>query len=120
MGMVLTQHITHAGSGFLEGFVGGQAAFVHGVENPAVYRLQAVPHIGQGPAYNDAHGVLNVGLLHFVYQLGLGNHLVGEGDVLRFVITVVCHIPHLLKYRCSWRNGRGFQSIPSGAPPARP
>ena len=39
VGMVLTQHITHAGGRFLKGLVGGQAVLIHGVEDPAVDRL---------------------------------------------------------------------------------
>ena len=49
---------------FLKGLSAGQVILVHGVEDPAVDGLQAVPHVGQGPAHDDAHGVLNVGFLH--------------------------------------------------------
>ena len=39
MGVVLTKHITDAGCGLLEGLVGSQTGFVHGVQNSAVNRL---------------------------------------------------------------------------------
>ena len=91
MGVVLTQHIAYAGGGFLEGFVGGQATLVHGVQDSPVDGLQAVPHIGQGPAHDDGHGVVDVAVLHLLDQLGLHDVLVGEGDVLRAIVFVFCH-----------------------------
>ncbi len=95
--MVFAQHVADAGGRLLEGLVGGQAAFVHGVQNAPVYRLQAVPDIGQCPSHDDGHGVFDVGLFHFVHQVALGDHLVGETDVLRFVASVMCQIRHLHK-----------------------
>ena len=91
VGMVFAQHVAHAGGRLFEGLVRGQAAFVHGVEDPPVDRLQAVPHIRQGPANNDAHGVFDIGPFHFLHQVGFGDHLVREGNVLWFVASVVCH-----------------------------
>ena len=91
VGVVLTQHIAYAGGGFLEGFVGGQATLVHGVQDSPVDGLQAVPHIGQGPAHDDGHGVVDVTVLHLLDQLGLHDMLVGEGDVLRAIVFVFCH-----------------------------
>ena len=91
MGVVLTQHIAYAGGGFLEGFVGGQATLVHGIQDSPVDGLQAVPHIGQGPAHDDGHGVVDVAVLHLLDQLGLHDVLVGEGDVLRAIVFVFCH-----------------------------
>ena len=91
MGMVFTQHVTDTGSRFFEGLVGGQAAFVHGVQDAAVNGLQAVPDIRQCPPHNDGHGVFNVGFLHFVHQIAVGDDLVGETDILRFIASIVCH-----------------------------
>jgi len=53
--------------------------------------LQTVPDIGQGPAHNDRHGVFDVGLLHFIDQIALGDDLVRKPDVLGFVAAVMCH-----------------------------
>ena len=39
-----------------------QAQLLHGVEDAAVHRLQAVADVGQGPADDDGHGVVQVGL----------------------------------------------------------
>ena len=89
--MVFTQNIAHAGGRLFERLVRGQAGFVHGVENAAMDRLQAVPHIRQGPANDDAHGVLDIGFLHFLHQVGFGDHLIRKSNILRFVASVMCH-----------------------------
>ena len=82
VGVVPAQHVAHAGGGLLEGLVGGEAVLVHGVEDPAVDRLEAVPHVRQGPALDDAHGVFNVGFLHLRHQEGRDDLLVRETDLL--------------------------------------
>ena len=41
-----------------------EAAVEHGVEDLAVHRLEAVPHVGQRPADDDAHRVVEVRALH--------------------------------------------------------
>src|SRR5699024_11809213 len=69
VGVVFAQHVAHAGGGFFEGVVGGEAAFVHGVQNAPVDRLQAVPHVGQSAARYDGHGVFDVRLFHFGNQI---------------------------------------------------
>ena len=97
--MVFTQHVTDTGGRFLKGLVGGQAAFVHGVQNPAVNGFQTVPDVGQSAPNDNGHGVFNIGLLHFVHQIALGDDLIRETDVLGFVTAVMCQMRHLhLKY----------------------
>jgi hypothetical protein len=34
-----------------------------------VHRLESVAHIGQGPPHDDAHGVIEIGLLHLVFEI---------------------------------------------------
>lgn len=46
------------GPGPPEGLVVLQAQLVHGVQDAAVHRFEAVPHIRQRPAHDDRHGVL--------------------------------------------------------------
>ena len=91
MGMVFTQHVTDTGGGLFEGFVGSQTAFVHGVQNAAVNRLQTVTDVGQGPAHDDGHGIFNVGPFHLINQIALGDVLIRKHDVLGFVTAVMCH-----------------------------
>ena len=64
-------------------------------------RLQTVTNIGQGTANDDAHGIFDIGLFHFVHQITLGNVLVGEQNILRLIITVMfCHyLPPFQRYK---------------------
>ena len=91
VGMVSAQHIAHTGSRLLEGTVRGKVVLIHGVENAAVDGLQAVPHIGQGAAHDDGHGVLNVRLLHFRHQGRLHDVLLGIPDLLRVILRFLTH-----------------------------
>ncbi len=44
--------------------VGPQPRFVHRVEDPPLHGLQAVADVWEGPAHDDAHGVVEERLLH--------------------------------------------------------
>ena len=92
VGMIPAQHIAHAGGGLLKGPVGGEVVLVHGVENTPVDGLQAVPHVGQRPAHDNGHGVLDVRLLHLRHQGRLHNVLLGIPDLLRIVLGFFTHI----------------------------
>ena len=91
VGVVLAQHVPHGGGAFLIGIGVGKTAFVHGVQDAPVHGLQPVPHVRQGAAHDDGHGVVDIARLHFADQLGFGDRLIREGDVLRLVITLMCH-----------------------------
>ena len=75
VGMVLAHGLPHHPGGLLEGLVVPQPQLQHGVEDPALHRFEAVPGVGQGPAHNDAHGVVEIAVLDLLLQ-GKGNHLV--------------------------------------------
>ena len=49
--------------------VGGVALLVHRVQNAAVHRLQPVAHVGQRPADDHAHGVIEIRLAHLVFYV---------------------------------------------------
>ena len=101
VGMIPAQHVAHAGGGLLKGLVRGQIVLIHGVEDPPVDRLQTVPDVGQGPAHNDAHGIFDIAGLHLLDQFRFGDDLIREGDVLRLIVSVVCHCSSLLpRCRC--------------------
>ncbi len=82
------------------GSVGQQPLVVHRVEDPAVDRLQPVPHVGQGPRHDDRHRVLEEGALHLLLDLdGLDEPrhvLVGVGPP-----TVVVTSWHALSFSVS-------------------
>ena len=43
--------------------------FGHGVEDATVHGFQAVPDIGEGAGDNDAHGIIEVGTSHFLFDI---------------------------------------------------
>jgi hypothetical protein len=67
--MVLTEHFPDHAGRFLVRLVVGQAQLVHGVQDPPVDRLESVAGIGQSPSDDDAHGVVQVGLAHLVFNV---------------------------------------------------
>ena len=69
VGMVLTDDVADHAGRLLVGLVPLVAEFAHGEEHPAVDRLEAVAHVGQGAADDDAHGVVHVGLAHLVFDV---------------------------------------------------
>ena len=64
VGMVFTHGIADDPGRFPVGPVGPDAQLVHGIQGPSLDRLQAVPDIRQGPGHDNAHGIVDVGLLH--------------------------------------------------------
>ena len=74
MRMVFAQHVAHDAGALAVGLVRGDAQLVHGVEDTAVHRLEAVAHIRQGTPDNDAHGIFDIAFFHFADQLGHRHH----------------------------------------------
>lgn len=69
VGVILTDHVPDHPGRFLVGLVVIIAHVVHSVEAAAVHRLEPVPHIGEGPADDDAHGIVHVRALHLVFDV---------------------------------------------------
>ncbi len=67
--VVFTDDVTDHAGRLLVGLVPVVAQLAHGVEHAAVHRLEAVPHIRQGPADDYAHGVIQIGLLHLLLDI---------------------------------------------------
>ena len=101
--------------------IGQQPLVVHRVEDPPVYGLQPVPHVGQRPRHDDRHRILEEGALHLLLDLdGLDEPrhvLVGAGAPRSVVVTSW----HSLSLSCSlallcslgYRTGYGY---PTGRP----
>ena len=62
--------------------VGALPVVEHGVEDPAVHRLEPVAHVGQGAGDDDGHGVLEERALHLLLDLdrldGTADRLLGR------------------------------------------
>jgi len=67
----LADDIAHHAGRFLIGGVVRVAQLVHGIQHAPVDRLQAIPDIGQRTTNYHTHGVVHVGLTHFVFQVNL-------------------------------------------------
>ena len=76
VGVILADHVADHPGGFLVGLVPVVVEFVHGEQHTPVHGLEAVADIGQGAAHDDAHGVVEIGLLEFVLN-GDGRDLPG-------------------------------------------
>ena len=59
------------------GLGGGEAQLVHAEQDAAVDGLQAVAHVGQRAADDYAHGVIEVRLLHFRFDIDRRQYLIG-------------------------------------------
>ncbi len=62
--VVVTHDVTDDAGALDVAAVGPEAGVEHGVEDLAVHRLEAVPHVRQRPADDDAHRVVEVRALH--------------------------------------------------------
>ena len=71
VGMIFTHCITDDTRALTMRFVGTVVQFDHGVEDPSLHRLQAVPHIREGTGSDNAHGIIDVGNLHRFFQVYL-------------------------------------------------
>ena len=66
MRVVLAHHLAHHAGGLDIGAVVRVVQLVHGEQHAAMHGLQAISHIRQGAADDDAHGVVQIGLAQFV------------------------------------------------------
>jgi len=66
--VVFTDHVADDTGRFLVGLVPVVAELVHGEQHPPMHGLEAVPCVGQGPAHDHAHRVIEVGMPHLLFQ----------------------------------------------------
>ena len=67
MRVVLTNHITNNSSRFFVRFIIVIAKHIHGVQDPSMNRLQAIPNIRKRPSNNNTHRVLQIGVTHLIF-----------------------------------------------------
>ena len=68
VGVILTQHFTDDTGALLVGRAWVQAHIVHGVEDAAVHRLEAIARIREGAGHDHAHGVVEIGSAHLLFD----------------------------------------------------
>ena len=67
--MIFTEDFTDDTGRFLVGLVRAHARLLHRVKDAAVYWFQAVPDIRQSTRDDDTHSVVDVRVLHLVFQV---------------------------------------------------
>ncbi len=67
--VVLADDVADDAGRLLVGLVPLVAELAHGVQHAAMDRLQAVADVRQGAAHDHAHRVIEVGLLHLVFEI---------------------------------------------------
>jgi len=67
--MVFADDIAHHTRRFLVGLVPIVAELAHGIQHAPMHRFQAVADIGQRAADDDAHGVIQIGFAHLVFEI---------------------------------------------------
>ena len=72
VGMVLADDVADDAGRFFVRLVVGRPRFVQGVQAAPVDGLEAVLDVGDGPADDDAHGVVKVGALHLLFEGDVG------------------------------------------------
>ena len=63
----LTQHLTNHTGGLLVRLSRLQTKLMHAVEHPPVDRLETVTNIRQRTAHYNRHGIIEVGVPHFIF-----------------------------------------------------
>ena len=94
--VVFPHHVTDDGRGFDVFFVPGVALFMHGKEDAAVHRFQAVARIRQGAADNHAHRIIKIRTAHLVFQTNR-QHFFGK--------ITHCFQPYNVKNRLTRQTG---------------
>ena len=78
--VVLTQYFTNDTRALFVGSVAQHAQVLHAVEHAAVHGFQSIAHVGQSPADDHRHRIIDVGGAHFVL------------DVDRYDLLSFCHV----------------------------
>jgi hypothetical protein len=73
VGVVLTDHVADHAGRLLVRLVPVVAELPHGEQHAPVHRLESIADIREGAPHDHAHGVIEVGLPHFVLQVDLEN-----------------------------------------------
>jgi len=81
VGMVLAHDVSDDAGALARGTIGLKAHLLHGVENAAMHGLESVADIGESAADDDRHGVVEIRLLHLVFNVD-GLNVQGAGTAI--------------------------------------
>ena len=85
VGVIAPHHVADDGGALPMPGPRAEVRLVHGVDDPALDRLEPVPHVGEGTGHDDRHGVVHEGLRHLVVDVDaarLGGAVVGGEGVV--------------------------------------
>ena len=71
MGVIFTHHLTHAVCSLAVRVIGSITHFVHAEQNAAMNRFESVTDIGQCARHYDRHRIVDIGRLHFIFNIDL-------------------------------------------------
>ncbi len=77
MWVVFTDHIPDHAGRFFVGFIPLEPQFIHGKQYTAMHRLQAIAHIRQVAADDNTHGIIEIRLLEFGFNID-GDNFFGD------------------------------------------
>ena len=114
--------ITHDTCGFFVGLVPIVAKLVHGKKHPAMHRFQTIADIRQRATHYHAHGIVQIGLPHLIFQINWN----------RFLSEFFCHcfvyrrldkmsgsvnycVIRLISHKAALCDNRQYMNIASGA-----
>ena len=113
MRVVLTDDITDDTRGLLVSLVPVVVQFVHGEQHPPMHGFQAITGIRQRPPDDYAHGVIEVGMAHFLFEAD-GDGFFGEGSGHKSVFTkIMAHNKACDSNMGRWRGRRRSQHVVS-------
>ena len=88
-------HVAHNPSALHVAPVGPEALVIHRPKDPAVHRLESVTGVGQSPADDDRHGVVQERALHLLLDLDDGDASALDGrEVSGVAPCSVCRVAH--------------------------
>jgi hypothetical protein len=65
MGMIFPEDLAYDARRLFEAPSWMDIQVVHGVQDSALHGLKAIPRVGQGTRHDDAHRIIEIGLLDF-------------------------------------------------------
>jgi hypothetical protein len=94
--MVFAEHFTDDTRALFIRAGGGKPHIMHGVENAAMHRLQPIAGVGQGARHDHAHGVVEIGGAHLLFdedvahQAGVQPGAIGHCAVAVHSVAALC------------------------------
>ena len=116
MRMKTPEHVTDRRRAFAMWFVRGKPLRIHGVKDSTVYGFKSVAHVGKRTIRDNAHGVIDKGLFHFLVEIDRYDNVIRVLKcrvdsffallIIVFIVWLRCHkfLPFLHGKKCKKEN----------------